>query len=685
MRINRNNNKKQLNNNSVDLNNIYNSNNKNYSTKHGNNNSFTNDNKKFVKDKKNKFFDRFYFSYKGSSNLSLTDVKLKLLNEYKNSNFIIYNFIKIICWHPLMLELFLFWKIQLFFFSFLIFIYFIYLFLLDFTFFENFIEFWYRLYAYSYLNKYSSYSSAENVMNLLSMNPFILLNINYIYDNYLYFFWIEIFLTIIYLFILILLIAYFSFLTNYNLIHWLNYKIYYYFYWLIIFFVLLVIFVNFFFILPNVMPFFEQLNYHFLISPSGDFFFSSLNIFIKSFILFTFIWWLWTVIFFLKYNSSIYYSLFLVTLTFISVIVSLIMVSSCNLIIIYITMEIQSLCFYVLAAWNDKFEIKGTEASLKYLFLGGVASNLFLFGSGLIYFSFDSVHFFDIIKLLSISNFSSEPIAYIGFCFLTFGLLFKLAIVPFHFWIADVYEGSNWLIVSFFAIMPKLPYIFLLLQLWLQVFYVFHYIFFFKELWIFLGVISILYGSSFMLYASHLGRIAAYSSIINVGFIFLAISCSWNINAIIFYIISYILQLFLFFVVVIYSKIYYLHDLLDMFHKNSFLAIAFTISLFSLMGIPPFAGFCAKFILIHSFILHSDYFVAFIFVLLSVFSAVPYLRLIRMIFNFVNKRSLKRLNYNVTFTYLDMVWLTSLLLFNVFFFLFVDYFLILISLLTSYV
>ena len=680
-----NNNTNKLNNNSIDLNNRYNLNNKNYSTKRERTNSFKYENKESFRNKKNSFFHRFSFSYKGFSILNFTDIKNTILNEKKNSNFFIYYFYKIICLHPLMLELFLLCKFQLFFFSFLIFIYLCYLFLLDFTFFENFIEFWYRLYAYSYVNKYSSYSSAENVINLLSMNPFILLNINYIYDNYLYFFWIEISLTIIYLFFLILLIAYFAFLKNSKWAHLYSYKIYYYFYWLIIYFVILIIFINIYFILPNVIPFFAQLNHHFLILPSGNFFFSSLNIFIKTFILFTFIWWLWTVIFFLKNNASIYYSLFLVTLTFISVIVSLIMVSSCNLIIIYITMEIQSLCFYVLAAWNDKFEIKGAEASLKYLFLGGFASNLFLFGSGLIYFSFGSVHFFDIIKLLSISNFGSEPIAYIGFSFLTFGLLFKLAIVPFHFWIADVYEGSNWLIVSFFAILPKIPYIFLLLQLWFQVFYVFHYIFFFKELWIFLGVISILYGSSFMLYASHLGRIAAYSSIINVGFIFLAISCSWNINAIIFYIISYILQLFLFFVIVIYSKIYYLHDLLDMFHKNSFLAIAFTISLFSLMGIPPFAGFCAKFILIHSFILHSDYFVVFIFVLLSVFSAVPYLRLIRMIFNFVSKKSLRRLNYNVSFTYLDMLWLTSLLLFNVFFFLFVDYFFILISLLTSYV
>ena len=304
MRINknRNKNKNTSNSNSVDLNNIYNSNYKNNYKNKENKNSFDSEKKEFFKNQKNSFFHRFSFSYKGSSDLNLKDIKMKILNENKNSNFIIYSFYKIICWHPLMLELFLLWKLQLFFFSFLIFIYICYLFLLDLTFFSNFIEFWHRLYAYSYLNKYSSYSSAENVMNLLSMNPFILLNIDYIYENYLYFFWIEIFLTIIYLFILILLIIYFAFLKNHNLVSWLHYKIYNYFYWLIIYFVILVIFINFYFILPNVVPFFAQLNHHYLISPSGDFFFSSLNIFIKTFILFTFIWWLWTVIFFLKKN-----------------------------------------------------------------------------------------------------------------------------------------------------------------------------------------------------------------------------------------------------------------------------------------------------------------------------------------------------------------------------------------------
>lgn len=109
------------------------------------------------------------------------------------------------------------------------------------------------------------------------------------------------------------------------------------------------------------------------------------------------------------------------------------MISTSNLLIIYLTMEIQSLCFYVLAAWNDQFEVKGSEASLKYLFLGGFSSNLFIFGIALLYSSFGTIRFFEIINIFFMNNFVYDPVAYIGFCFLTFGILFKLALVPFHF------------------------------------------------------------------------------------------------------------------------------------------------------------------------------------------------------------------------------------------------------------
>lgn len=556
--------------------------------------------------------------------------------------------------------------------------------------FWGFVGFYLMHEGYYFFRDYFLYDAIYFFRNVMYVEMFVPEEYDYFVGQLFHlFFWVEYLLSFFFIFLFFcLMYDFYAIKNNIDIItypagsNYFNdpiaysrFKCFKYYYWaLIVFIIAILLGLNYFFWVRYEIHFYPRPPYFYpliWISDSGDFYISMTNMLVKYVMLCTFVWWLITVVYYLTNEKAIYYSLFLVTLTFISLIVSLIMVSSCNLIIIYLTMEIQSLCFYILAAWNDKFELKGAEAALKYLFLGGFSSNLFLFGSALIYSSFDSVKFFDIILLLTNSTFFSDPIAYIGFCFLTFGILFKLAIVPFHFWIADVYEGSHWLVVSFFSVMPKLPYIYLLIQFWYILFNPFHYILFLKELWIFIAIISVFYGCIFMLYTSNLGRIAAYSSIINMSFVLFSMACGSNIVYILFYLFAYLIQLFLFFIVIVYCRVNYVHDLQDLFHKNPYLAFALTIALFSLMGIPPFAGFFAKFFLIKSFVANHEILLSFIFVLLSVLSAVPYLRLIRMIYSFVGRKTLKDITFNNKYTYSNMLFLNILLLINIFFFIFV--------------
>lgn len=649
-------------NNIIDINKIYN---KDYISCNITNQNIT-DQK--TEQKKHYYFFEFKWIRYALSNdkkiCNLYEVKTEILQKYAKKEGFIAMIMRFFCSNALLFEFYysLYLQIICFIIYYLIYYFIVYIFI-KYIYVVQFFTFYYALYK----------------MTAIRICAMIEHAIQFALINSGFFFWIEICLTLFLLVFLIFLIFQFFYLRYYDLFVWKSFNNCKYIYNIFIIFIICLLSFQLLLVMPSLLTFFYVTNKSLLICFSGDFYISFLNTFLKTIILLTFLWWLCTVVTYIKDDLSIYYSLFLITLTTISIIVSLIMISTSNLIIIYLTMEIQSLCFYVLAAWNDQFEAKGSEASLKYLFLGGFSSNLFLFGIALVYSSFGTIRFFEIIDIFFMNSFVYDPVAYIGFCFLTFGILFKLALVPFHFWIADVYEGSHWLVVAFFAVVPKLPYLFLLLQLWVYVFNIFHYIIYLKEIWIFLSIISIIYGCAFMLYASNLGRIAAYSSIINMGFIFFAMACSWNIKFILFYLFAYLFQLFLFFVIIVISRVSYLHELQDLYHKNSFLAFALTIALFSLMGIPPFAGFCAKILIINSFIFNGELFLSFIFVFLSVISAVPYLRLIRLIYSFVGKRTLKNITFNNKFKYWDMLFLNILLFLNIFFFFFIDLILTYIS------
>ena len=175
-------------------------------------------------------------------------------------------------------------------------------------------------------------------------------------------------------------------------------------------------------------------------------------------------------------QKILYYEMNILIL--IAVLGLMLLVSSNNLIILYLAIELQSLSFYILTALKKK-SILSIESSLKYFILGSIASSFILLGSSFIYGITGSINFSNIFLLISNINFIENPdllysLIY-GFTFILIGFLFKIGAVPFHFWLPDVYEGAPNNITLFFAIVPKIAFISILIRFYFQLIFIINY------------------------------------------------------------------------------------------------------------------------------------------------------------------------------------------------------------------
>jgi proton-translocating NADH-quinone oxidoreductase chain N len=232
-----------------------------------------------------------------------------------------------------------------------------------------------------------------------------------------------------------------------------------------------------------------------------------------------------------------------ILLLLLSIVGMLTIISSYDLVTMYLAIELQSLCFYVVT--NLKFYSNfSIEAGLKYFILGALSSGILLFGSSLLYGFTGLTNFLDLTVLFYYYNLEGYNLYYyecalIGLIFIYCGILFKIGIVPFHMWVSDIYEGSPTNITFFFAVVPQISIISLLLRL--NIIFIYAYL---KYLYIFfmcLSILSIIVGTLGAIYQTKLKRIVAYSSISNMGYI-LSVLLTVNIEglySVIFYIIVY--------------------------------------------------------------------------------------------------------------------------------------------------
>nr|YP_010470414.1 NADH dehydrogenase subunit 2 [Tetraselmis marina]UVF37902.1 NADH dehydrogenase subunit 2 [Tetraselmis marina] len=360
----------------------------------------------------------------------------------------------------------------------------------------------------------------------------------------------------------------------------------------------------------------------------------------------------------------------------------MILVSAYDLLPLYLAIELQSLCFYVLAASKRNSEFS-TEAGLKYFLLGAFSSGILLFGFSLIYGFTGMTNFEDLAKLSYTQIFldSQMPLSMtIGIIFIAVGFLFKMTAVPFHMWAPDVYEGSPTYITAFFAIVPKIA----ILGVFLRLFDLSLHGFFdqWETVFVLSSLASMLLGSVAAMAQQKLKRLLAYSSIGHVGLMFIGFCCGTieGVQALLIYIVVYmIMSCGLFALALCLQKndnedsetqfVQSISQLASLGKTNPILAFTFTIIMFSMAGIPPLAGFCSKFYLFFAALSSSLYLLAFIGVLTSVISCFYYIRFVKIMYFQTETMSLKQKSFS-TISFESSAVLAMVGIFLVFFFIY---------------
>jgi NADH-quinone oxidoreductase subunit N len=277
---------------------------------------------------------------------------------------------------------------------------------------------------------------------------------------------------------------------------------------------------------------------------------------------------------------------------------AIIMTSFSNLVMLFLGIEILSISMYILAG-SKKFDLASNEAALKYFLTGSFATGFLLFGIALLYGATGSFNLSKIAEYTSLNHDSMPGIFRVGVLLIMIGLSFKLAVAPFHFWAPDVYHGSPTLITAFMATVVKVAGIAAFYRLFdicfsnISEFWV-------KTLLVF-SIATIFTGNLAGLFQNNMKRMLAYSSIAHAGYMIMAIVAinTSSAGALLLYTVSYSLVTISAFGVIILVREIRHNDDIETFNglarTNPYMAFSLTISMLSLTGIPPLAGFAAKY------------------------------------------------------------------------------------------
>nr|YP_009690400.1 NADH dehydrogenase subunit 2 [Coniferiporia sulphurascens]QEG57180.1 NADH dehydrogenase subunit 2 [Coniferiporia sulphurascens] len=354
---------------------------------------------------------------------------------------------------------------------------------------------------------------------------------------------------------------------------------------------------------------------------------------------------------------------------------STLLLSSSDLLSMYLSIELQSFGVYILSTLFRDSRL-ATSAGLKYFLLGGLSSCLILLGSGLVYFYTGLTNLESIYSLISISN--SQSITQglsLGLIIIMIGFLFKIAAAPLHNWAPDVYDDSPTIVTIWLTIMPKIAILVFLLDLFiggtswtnnLSVQPLNGIIGYdaLKNLLLLSSLFSLIIGTVVGLAQSRIKRLLAYSTISHIGFLLLAlaINSEQSIDSFIFYIIQYsVTNLNTFLIILAFGylnffkkfhsdknsfrygaysdnknienmDIRFITELKGQFMSNPLLSLSLAICLFSMAGIPPLMGFFSKQMVLYSAVQSGYYFMSIVAIIVSVISASYYLKIVRILF-----------------------------------------------------
>jgi NADH-quinone oxidoreductase subunit N len=310
----------------------------------------------------------------------------------------------------------------------------------------------------------------------------------------------------------------------------------------------------------------------------------------------------------------------------------LVMISAGDLIALYLGLELMSLPLYVVAA-IDRDSVRSTEAGLKYFVLGALSSGMLLYGCSLIYGFTGTVNFVGIAKASAEGGIGLT----FGIVFLFAGLCFKVSAVPFHMWTPDVYEGAPTPVTAFFASAPKVAAIALFVRAAITAFP--GVVVQWQQILVFVSIASMVLGAFAAIGQKNIKRLMAYSSIGHMGFalIGLAAGTSEGVQGVLVYIAIYLAMTLGTFACILAMRrtsgsVEQIADLAGLARTNPAMAFFLAMLLFSLAGIPPLAGFFAKFYVFLAAIKAGLYALAVIGVLASVVGAYYYLLIVKIMY-----------------------------------------------------
>ncbi len=314
----------------------------------------------------------------------------------------------------------------------------------------------------------------------------------------------------------------------------------------------------------------------------------------------------------------------------------LMMISANDLISLYVGLELQSLSLYVLASFKRDSE-RATEAGLKYFVLGALSSGMLLYGASLIYGFTGSTAFPAIGAMLAQGTGGASIGLVIGIVFLVAGLAFKVSAVPFHMWTPDVYEGAPTPVTAFFAVAPKVAAMALFVRALVTPFGAIAGEW--QQIIIFVAIASMVLGSVAAILQTNIKRLMAYSSIGHVGFALVGLAAAnvQGVQGILIYMATYVAVNIGTFAVILSMRgpdgmMERIEDLAGLSRTRPLVAFVLAIFMFSLAGIPPMAGFFAKFYVFAAAIDAHLYALSVIGVLASVVGAYYYLRIVKIMY-----------------------------------------------------
>ncbi|WP_416065985.1 NADH-quinone oxidoreductase subunit NuoN [Rhizobium sp. ZK1] len=312
----------------------------------------------------------------------------------------------------------------------------------------------------------------------------------------------------------------------------------------------------------------------------------------------------------------------------------MLMISANDLIALYLGLELQSLAIYVIAAVN-RDSLKSTEAGLKYFVLGALSSGMLLYGMSLVYGFTGHTHFADVAQALTVEGARSLGLIF-GLVFILAGIAFKISAVPFHMWTPDVYEGAPTPVTAFLASAPKVAAMAMMTRIVISAFQ--PVLTDWQQVIVFISIASMLLGSFAAIGQKNIKRLMAYSSIGHMGYalVGLAAGNQTGVTGVMLYMAIYMVMTLGSFAIIMSMRrkdgtvVENVSDLAGLSTTNPFMAVVLTALMFSLAGIPPLAGFFAKYFVFVAAIEAKLYALAVIGVLASVVGAYYYLRVIKL-------------------------------------------------------